>query len=300
MPEPLVVAVILNTNRRDDTLACLVSLEKNTYQNLQSILLDNRSEDGSIAAVQAAFPAVRTMDLPENLGYAGNNNTGIRAAMALGADWILVLNEDTVVDPDCVEHLCRVGESDPAIGIVGPMVYHHDEPGVIQSAGGRLGRNWKSWHLAQNERDEGQFENVQTVDWLTGCALLVRRQVIEQVGPLDERFFYYWEEVDWCLRAARRGWRIVHAPKARLWHKGVKRDYRPAPSVSYYNTRNRLLLMMKHQASFGAWFSAAMDLMRTLVSLTIKPRWRSSRQHRDAIFWGATDFLRHRWGPGPF
>jgi GT2 family glycosyltransferase len=126
--------------------------------------------------------------------------------------------------------------------------------------------------------------------------MLVRRPVIEQVGSLDARFFYYWEETEWCLRARERGWRIVHVPQARLWHKGVQRDYHPTPSVTYYATRNRLLMMSKHRAPLTAWMLVWGQMLRTLVSWTIKPKWRSMRDHRDVMWRGMLDFLRRRWG----
>ena len=300
MAQPLVITVILNTNRRVDTLDCLQSLAQSTYETSRIIVLDNASSDGSVAAIRSAFPAVQILELTENLGYAGNNNVGINAALEQGADWVLVLNEDTMVGPECLAELVRVGESDPRIGIVGPMVYHHSEPTVIQSAGGRLGRNWESQHIAQNEADTQQFSAPHAVDWITGCAILVRRAVIEQVGMLDERFFYYWEETEWCLRAKRGGWQILHVPQAKLWHKGVQRDYRPKPSVAYYNTRNRLFMLQKHRAPLGVRVIAWAQIGRTLMSMSIRPKWRESRAHRDAMVRGTIDFLRHRWGQGPF
>ncbi|MBC8164115.1 MAG: glycosyltransferase family 2 protein, partial [Roseiflexaceae bacterium] len=135
---PLIVTVILNTNRRDDTLACLASLEQNTYKRHQVLVLDNASTDGSSEAIRAAYPAVTLVPLHENRGYAGNNNVGIAQAMALGADWVFVLNEDTIVAPECLQQLAAYGEAHPEVGIIGPMVYHADEPDIIQSAGGRM------------------------------------------------------------------------------------------------------------------------------------------------------------------
>jgi len=140
MPQPYIITVILNTNRREDTLACLASLGRNTYRDHHIIVLDNASSDGSVPAIRSAFPAVQIIALTENLGYAGNNNVGIKAAMAQGADWVFVLNEDTILDPVCLEQLINIGESDTKTGIVGPIVYHHDEPTIIQSAGGVLSR----------------------------------------------------------------------------------------------------------------------------------------------------------------
>ena len=153
MVQPCIVSVILNTNRREDTVACLASLIQNSYENQRIIVLDNHSTDGSVAAIRAAFPTVQILALADNRGYAGNNNVGIAAALAQGADWVFVLNEDTSLAPDCLTHLVTVGESDPQIGIVGPLVYHHHTPTIIQSAGGCLSYDCNSVYLAKGEAD---------------------------------------------------------------------------------------------------------------------------------------------------
>jgi GT2 family glycosyltransferase len=298
MSQPYIISVVLNTDHREDTLQCLASLAQSTYQNHKALVLDNASRDGSVDAVRAAFPSVEIIELTENLGYAGNNNVGIQAALAQGTDWVLVLNEDTILAPDCLARLVEAGESNPRIGIVGPMVYHHDEPDVIQSAGGKMGRYWESLHLGKNEADHGQFHEPHPVDWISGCGILVRRAVIEQVGQIDERYFYYWEETEWCLRAARAGWQILNVPLAKLWHKGVQRGYHPKPLVTYYGTRNRLLTLAKHQAPLLVWMMVWLQILRTLISWTVKPKWRCMREHRNAMWRGMLDFFGHRWG-GP-
>lgn len=298
MSQPFVISVILNTDHREDTLECLASLAQSTYQNHRAIVLDNDSSDGSVEAIRRAFPKVEIIELIQNRGYAGNNNVGIQSALAYGANWVLVLNEDTILASDCLARLVEAGESNPRIGIVGPMVYHHDEPNVIQSAGGKIGRCWESLHLGKNEVDRGQFHEQHPVDWISGCGILVRRAVIEHVGPIDERYFYYWEETEWCLRAARAGWQILHVPRAKLWHKGVQRNYRPKPLVTYYGTRNRLLTLAKHQAPLLVWTMVWLQILRTLASWTLRPKWRFMLDHRKAMWLGVVDFLHHRWG-GP-
>jgi GT2 family glycosyltransferase len=296
MHYPRVITVILNTNRRDDTVECLGSLAQSTYPNHKIIVLDNASTDGSVEAIRAQFPAVEIMRLTSNKGYAGNNNVGIQAALGQQADWVLVLNEDTILDPECLTRLVEAGERDPNVGIVGPLVYHHDEPTVVQSAGGALGPNWEARHIGQNEDDRGQYSAIRPVDWISGCAIMVRRQAIEQLGPLDELFFYYWEEVEWCIRIKHAGWGILHVPAAKLWHKGVQRNYQPKPSVAYYNTRNRFLMLEKHHAPLRIWLGAWVQTLRTLTSYSLRPKWRAMRPHRDAQLRGMMDFLRRRWG----
>lgn len=300
MRQPLVISVILNTNRREDTLDCLASLARNSYPNQHVIVLDNASSDGSVEAIRTTYPQIQVIQLDKNLGYAGNNNVGIAAAVEQGADWVFVLNEDTVLAPDCIEQLVRSGEQNHRIGIVGPLVFHYDEPQIVQSAGGKLGPKWDAWHLEQNKPYSEHLQRESDVDWISGCALLIRRDVIEQIGMIDERFFYYWEEVDWCLRAQHADWRITLVPSAQLWHKGVQRNYQPKPSVAYYDTRNHLLLMAKHHAPLQAWLTNGGRKLRTLTSYSLRPKWRAHRVQRNAMLQGISDFLFQRWGRGPF
>lgn len=299
MSRPLVVSVILNTNRRADTLACLASLRASDYPNHQAVVLDNASTDGSVGAIQAEFPEAQVLRLNRNLGYAGNNNVGIEAALALGADWVWVLNEDVVVAPDALSRLLEAAASRPAAGVLGPLVYHHSEPAIIQTAGGTLDRWWQSSHRGQNQADTGQYNRPEPVDWISGCAILVRRAAIEQAGALDERYFYYWEETEWCLRLRRHGWQAWCVPAAKAWHKGVQRDYQPGPHITYYATRNRLLTLAKHRAPAAARVVALGTVLRTLAAWSLRPKWRAKREHRTAMWHGLRDFYRQRWGIRP-
>lgn len=294
--QPLVIIVILNTDRREDTLECLTSLEGSTFKNKRVIVLDNHSTDGSVQAIRATYPAVQVIELQENLGYAGNNNVGIQIALEQGADWVFVLNEDTILAEDCLSRLVEVGESDKQIGIVGPMVYHHSDPNIIQTAGGKLSPRWEAWHRSEDEEDRGQYKEPQRVEWISGCGILVRRAVIEQVGMIDARYFYYWEETEWCLRAGKSGWQVMHVPQAKLWHKGVQKNHQPKPSVTYYATRNRLLTLSKLNAPTNARIFAWGELLKIMTVWSVRPRWKMMHAHRNAMWRGMVDFLFHRWG----
>lgn len=293
---PLVVAVILSYNRRDDTLDCLRTLVRSTYPNLVLMVLDNGSTDGSKEAIALEFPDIPVVPLAKNRGYSGNNNVGIELSLRLGAEWILILNDDIVVAPDTLGCLVEAAQCRPDVGIIGPMVYHADEPNVIQSAGGEMDNYWRPKHVAQNEIDIGQCGDLRIVEWVTGCALMIRRETVEQIGMLDERFFCYLEEIDWCLRAREVGWQIALASRAKLWHKGVRRNYQPKPYVTYYSTRNRFLLLHKHSAPWATRVMAWFETLRTITIWTINPRWKCKQRHRQAMVYAMRDVLTGTWG----
>jgi len=300
MTRPRVCVLILNRDRRGDTLACLDSLLARPYPNLDPVVLDNASSDGTAAAGRAAYPQVQVIETGGNLGYAAGNNVGLEWAQRHGAEYALLLNEDTIVDPDAISHLVEAAQSRPELGFLGPLVYHHSEPEVIQSAGGVIARDWRTSHRGQNERDTGQYAQPFEADWVSGCAILMRMSVVERIGMLDPAFFIYSEEVDWCIRANRAGFKGLVVPAAHIWHKGVRRDYAPSPRVTYLSARNHLRLLAKHRAGGRALLRAMAGNLRTLTSWSVRPRWRDQRAHRDALARAMVDFCRGSFGPPPF
>jgi len=298
--QPSVCVLILNRDRRDDTLACLASLLGSPYPNLEVVVLDNASSDGTAAAVRAAYPSVHVIETGGNLGYAAGNNVGLSWARDRAADYVLLLNEDTIVDPDFIGHLVAAAEHRPELGFLGPLVYHHSEPHVIQSAGGTTTADWRTHHRGQNELDTGQYAQPFEADWVSGCAIFMRMSVVNHIGTLDPEFFIYSEEVDWCLRARRAGFKGLVVPAARIWHKGVRRDYSPSPRVTYLSARNHLRLLHKHRAGARVLLREMARDFRALASWTIRPRWRDQRAHRNALARAMVDFCRGSFGPPPF
>jgi GT2 family glycosyltransferase len=142
MSKPPLYIIVLSNGQHEDTDACLTSLLESDYKDVGIILLNQSLEAASSVMFQRKYPQIQIINLSENLGYAGNNNIGIKSALDQGAEWIFILNNDTVLDRSCISSLVNVGKSNPAAGILGPMVYHFSEPGVIQSAGGVLGKYW--------------------------------------------------------------------------------------------------------------------------------------------------------------
>lgn len=293
---PYVVVLILNNNRNDYTTECLASVAKSTYPNYSVVVLDLVTGEQPGILFDAQTPKVEVVALKENRGYAGNNNIGLQLALERQADFVFLLNNDTIIAPDCIEQLVQSSQVDPSIGMTGPLIYHYDEPDTVQTAGGVLDRFWAAQHLGRNEVDIGQFPSVRPVDWLSGCALMVGRAALERLGGLDERYFMYWEEIDWCLRAHQQGWKLLHVPQAKIWHKGSQRHYQPTPWVTYYSVRNQFLILRKHQAPLLVRLFRWLQTFRTLVSWTIQPKWRHMQAHRDAMWQAVCDVLSNHWG----
>lgn len=289
MGTPQVLIVILTFNGWPDVYDCLNSLRAVTYPNFEILIVDNGSLNPPIDKVKTSYPHVTIVRNISNLGYAAGNNVGLRYALERKTAYVMLLNDDTLVAPDSLSLLVESAESHPRAAFVGPMVFHFDEPGTIQSAGGMLTWNWHSFHRGRNETDVGQYVEIEEVKWITGCAILARMSVIERIGLLDPDFYSYDEEVDWCLRASEAGFQVLFVPLAKIWHKGVRRNYDPGPVVTYLTARNELHLLAKHRAGPAVAFALVRDL-RTIASLSLRPRWRGRREHRNALVRALRDF----------
>jgi GT2 family glycosyltransferase len=244
-----VAVIVVNWNNFQDTYECVESLQKMSDPSFNIVMVDNGSTDGSPKRLNEKLSMITLIENPENVGYAEGNNVGIRYAFARGAEYIFLLNNDTIVDPDVLNDLIKIGEQDKAIGIVGPKIYDYYEPSKVWFAGAYI--DWKSGessHLGKGEIDHGQFNTVMEVDRLTGCAMLVKREVFEKIGLLDPEFFLYFEDVDFCVRARKAGYKIVCAQNAKVWHKEsvTTKANLGSPIHSYYHNRNRLLFLNKH------------------------------------------------------
>ncbi len=293
-----VALIILNWNGRDDTLACLHSLSHVDYPDFQVVVVDNHSSDDSVAVIQKEYPHIALIQTDENLGYVGGNNVGLTFARQQGYDYALLLNNDTEVDPQFLQALVAAAEADPAVGIVGPTIYYFDAPHTIWSAGGAI--NWRQGltrMIGLNEPDQGQFGQLpRPVEFVTGCALLIKMAVVAQIGVLDDRFFAYYEETEWCVRTARNGYKVMHVPAAKIWHKISIQAREASPTVHYYMTRNRLLFLKATHAGLRPWLHTFLEYGRTLTSWTIKPRWRHKAPQRQAMLQAILDYWRGNFG----
>ena len=218
---PRVSIIILNYNGKDVIKKCLTSVFKIDYPNLDVVLVDNNSTDGSLEMVKAGFSKVNFIKNEENLGFSAGNNIGIRYALERMADYVLVLNNDTEVDKDFLKKLVDTAEKDEKIGLVSPVIFD-GQTKKIWFAGGKI--KWasmKTEHLT-SVRTEESYES----DFLTGCALLIKAEVCKKIGLFDEDFFLYWEDADLSFRAKKAGFKNIVVPASWVYHYEISEKSR--------------------------------------------------------------------------
>jgi len=244
--------VVLNHNGHDLLRDCLESLESQSLTDFETIVVDNGSTDGSCEMVKEKFPLVRVLPLGENFGFSIANNAAIRNALERRSKYVLLLNNDTTVASDFIAEMVRAIDSDERIGAVCPKIFFADPSDLLWYAGG----DFSMWtanprHRGWKQRDTGQFDEQCDVTLATGCALLVRSSALRDVGLLDEQFWAYLEDVEWSVRFLKKNYRLVFAPKARVWHRDGATWVRSIGAGSavkrqFLSSRNMLFLAWKH------------------------------------------------------
>lgn len=270
MIHKFVAIIILNWNKKDDTLECLHSVSNSRLHNFDIFLVDNGSTDGSVSFLKQNFPTAHYIENPENLGYAGGNNVGIIEALRSGYSFVLILNNDIVVDANLLAELLSVMDLDGKVGIAGAANYYYEEKARIQFSGGRI--DWyrgNIYDITRHHEDKGQFPKYRQVDTIAGSCMLIRREVFEQVGLFDERFFLNFEETDFCCRARKAGYKVFTCMQARLWHK-VSLSFRINNGnalADYFMTRNKLLFLWKNSPRKYLFFSISYHIFDTFLKM---------------------------------
>jgi GT2 family glycosyltransferase len=267
---PKIYVIILNWNLPQETLACVRSVEQSSLDHFQMVVVDNGSTDNSPDLFKQQLRGNPLLISSKNLGYAGGNNLGIRWALKNKADYVLLLNNDTLVDSRMIEFLLGAAESDPNVGILSPAIYYYDDPGRIW----RLGAVQPDWWLlprevGRNAVDNNQYRQTLSVDFVTGCAMWIKCALFEDVGLLDERFFMYYEDADFCVRARHKGWRIKVVPEAKIWHKVSRSLSRQASLASFYRIRNRLVFYNRHYGRCRRWIITSYIFMQVLAQFLV-------------------------------
>jgi GT2 family glycosyltransferase len=263
------------------------------------IVVDNGSTEKIEAEVAERFGGAELIRNATNLGFAGGMNVGLRRALELNADYVLLLNNDTVVDPTMVRILVEAADGRPDAGMISPLEFFADARHTVSSAGLRcdLRRGYQGPPLMKGERDSGQFRGIREVDASSGTAMLVPSSVVREVGLLDEGLYLYIEDVDWALRMRRAGKHIYVALEARLWH-GIASSSggEDSPLVTYYHTRNVFIVTTRHAPMRGPRRIVRHSEI-LLANLLHALRCNRPAANTRAVFAGWRDYLRGRLGP---
>lgn len=240
-------AVILNWNNARLTKNCVEALQKSDYDSLKFIVVDNGSTDGSADAIAAGYPGITLVRNSANLGFAEGSNQGIRLALKNGAAYVLLLNNDAIVDKGMVSRLVETAAARSNRIAVSPKMYGGPDRNRLWFVHGRTSL-WTGifWNPAYNAPATRPFDPLVPIEYASGCCVLIPREIISAVGGFDPRFFAYCEDVDWSLRTRRAGFGLVCDTRAELWHYTSSTGRRNPARMRYLMTRNHLWTMRKH------------------------------------------------------
>jgi len=289
-------AVILNYNNAAETIECVRSLERSTYPNLSILVVDNGSTDGSEQLIRGACPGVEILQTGRNLGFAAGNNAGIARALARGAAYVLILNNDTLVDPHFLEPMVEALEADHRAAAAGGTICYHPETEKVWYAGGSI-NPWRASafvHHLDAPYASLDLEHTVDVSFITGCMMLVRAVALATAGTFDERFFMYLEDTNLCARLQSHGYRLLYVPRTRIYHRIKHRGDRPL--TMYYMVRNRLLFVSEVPRALQRW-GGTLYLYATLAAKM--PAWLVTNRALSRAAWmGVVDFRARRLHQG--
>lgn len=235
--------ILLNYKGYADTTACIKSLRKSTYKEYTIIVVDNNSGDGSYEKLKAENQDCVVLQAGYNKGFSAGNNVGIRYALENGADYVMMLNNDTEVAPDFLDIMMSKANDDV---VITPRIYYYSEPHKVWYAAGRI--NWSRCTVYNGDEHESSY-----VDYASGCCLLMSRKVIEQVGMWAEEYFMYYEDMDYSLRIIGNKFKIFYEKNALVYHKVGRTAGVQSKLAIYYNVRNRLYVIKKYNFSISCF-----------------------------------------------
>jgi len=293
---PKVAIIILNWNGWKDTIECLESLKKITYPNYEVIVIDNGSKGNDADILEEKYKDyIEVIKNKENLGFAGGFNLGVnKLKLRNDIDYFLLLNNDTTVTPDFLNKLTEFIEANPEVGVASPLIFYYHQRNKVYSCGGKLNSFLFSCKFYKFSHKEPQ----KNLNFISGCAPLVRKSLVEKIGLFDENFFTYWEETDFCLRAKKTGFSIACVPQSIIYHKVAQSNKYLSKRYIYYMVRNNLLLAKKHAKWYQWPFLLINFFLRNWVGYFLKLIFTKSYSAIPSIFLGTKDFILGRYGRG--
>ncbi len=242
-----VTVIVLNWNGKADTMHCLEALHRQTYKEMSIIVVDNGSTDGSAELIHQTYPTLDLIVNADNLGFAEGNNVGIRHALDKGTDAIFLLNNDTDIDPECIEKLVHFSVEHPN-AILGARLCRFDERDRLDHLGGFWNGAHANFNLISSGSsfDHNKHGHPISCDFVCGAALFAPTAIWKDVGHLEKRYFLIWEESDFCVRAKAKGYEVIYCPDAIVYHKISNSFVGGKPHTQYFWWRGRLLFMRRN------------------------------------------------------
>lgn len=312
--KPRVYVILVNWNGEVDTIACLNSLLKVQYSDMHVVISDNGSRDSSLSALHAwvednlpasASGGIQSCEILENgtnLGFTGANTAGIYCAITRNANYVLFLNNDTIVTPDFLDHMIQVAEAEEKCGIVGCKILGRPEDDngqgdKIWSLGGYAWKFGIPLNIASGQRDNpernGKFDN----DMINGCCMLIKREVIDQIGVQDDELFFGMDDADYSLRAREAGWRNIVTLDAKIYHVGSHSVGTGSPLQAYYLFRNMPYLRLRHFPWYRNLIFLTYYVTRYVVIGSLGRALLGRHKTNKAVRLAISDFLAGRMGP---
>ena len=289
--QPLVSIVSVNYDQPEVTCEMLASLEKVTYPNFETLIVDNASPTKSPNIIKEKYPEIQLIISKKNLGFAGGNNIALKQAKG---DYVLLLNNDTEVKPDFLESLVELMESDKKIGIVSSKILYFYEDNVIQYAGASPINpiTSRGSHYGYKEIDNGQLDEVTETAYPHGACMMIRKSVLEELGLLYEGYFLYYEELDFAERVKRAGYKIYFQPNSSILHKESISTGKNSPLKTYYMNRNRLLFVRRNSSGITLFLGVIYFFLIPLLKNTIK--YLFVKKHLSALYRGVAWNIRKK------
>lgn len=283
--------IIVNYNGEEYQKDCIESLEKMEFKDFEICVVDNNSTDNSAKILKEEYPWIQVIECDENYGFAEGNNIGIQYELSRGVEYILLLNNDVVLDSKLLDELLK--KSDEST-IVVPLIYYFKPENLIWYAGGEM--SWKEatgWHYGIKCVDNYKYKNPTVVTYAPACCMLIPSNVFQKIGLMDEKIFMYFDDTDYCVRLQDAGYKIVYNPDAVLWHKVSSSTGGEKSKIQvYYTTRNHFYFIKKYRERISR-FSILTIGIKYIVKFILSPiRCKNDKY----ILFGFLDYRKGKFG----